>query len=323
MKDLLIIDGCTPRIASEAMFNRIHSAGVTAVTVSLVAAEATFMEAASEMVIYHNMAEQYSDRCLIATSGADIERAKRENKLAVIFALQNGQPIEDHHLVMIPTLYRNGLRMVQLTYNERNRLGDGCLEPENRGLTLMGMEVIQELNRFGILIDLSHVGDRTAMDAIEHSKDPCVFSHADCRSLWNSPRNRTDEEIKAIASTGGLIGMTPFAPFCQPAANQRPTLDDFFRHMDHALALVGPDHVAIGTDIAEHWAVKWAGGTPRRYPQVSGTYSWQTIYADGFHSFDCIPDVVEKMSKRGYSDTDIAKIMGQNWLRVLKQVWRG
>lgn len=319
--DLLIIDGCTPRIASDALFNKIRDSGITAVNVSLVAAEAHFYDAAAEMNVYYGMVEAYPDQCLIALTTEDILRAKKEKKVAIIFSPQNAQIVEENHLVQLPLLYRSGVRMIQLTYNERNRLGDGCMEPENRGLTLIGREVVLEMNRLGIVVDLSHVGDRTAMDAIEYSQAPCVFSHANARALAPSPRNKPDELIKAIAAKGGLIGICPYAPFCEPALYVRPTLEDYFRHMDYVLDLVGPDHVGIGTDIAEHWTVRWNGGTPKRYPEMTGTYTWKTIYADGFHSIDCFPRVIEGMSKRGYSDADIAKIVGGNWLRVYKAAW--
>lgn len=321
--DLVVIDGCMPRIASEAFFEKIHGAGVTAVCVSLVGQERHFFEALAEMNVYYNMVDAYSDKAMVAYTAADIEKAHRERKLALVFSFQNGTPVEDDWVNRLPVFYRNGLRMVQLTYNERNRLGDGVFEPEGRGLTLTGIQVVRELNRLGIVIDLSHVGIRSGMDAIELSTDPCVYSHANCRALTDSARNKTDEQIRAIAEKGGVIGITPYAPFCETARNVRPALNNYLDHIDYAVQLVGVDHVGIGTDIAEHWAVRWAGGTPRRYPDMVGNYTWKTIYAEGFHDLGLFPNVAEALLKRGYSGDDLRKIFGGNFLRVFRQVWGG
>lgn len=319
--DMIVVDACTPRIASSQFMERIREAGVTAVCVSLAGQTGGFFESMEEMNVYYNMVGAFPNETMIATTTQDIVQAKKEGKLALIFSFQNAVPVEDDWVNRLPFLYRNGLRMVQLTYNETNRLGNGCFEPRDAGLTQIGIQIVRELNRLGIVIDLSHVGVQTSLDAIKYSKDPCVFSHADCMSLCESVRNKTDEQIKAIAAKGGVIGFTPYAPFCESVRDQRPTLEDYLKHIDYAVNLVGIDHVGIGTDIAEHWAVRWAGGTPRRYPDMTRNYTWETIYAEGFHSIACFPDVFDALLKRGYSEEDVYKIAGGNFLRIFKQVW--
>lgn len=318
---MVVVDACTPRIASTPFMEKIRSAGVTAVCVSLAGQAGGFFEAMEEMNVYYNMAGIFPNETMIALTTEDIKKAKTEGKLALIFAFQNAVPVEADWVNRLPFFYRNGLRIVQLTYNETNRLGHGCFEPIDTGLTLTGIQIVRELNRLGIVIDLSHVGIKTSSDAIELSKHPCIFSHADCRTLCDCRRNKTDEQIRAIAAKGGVIGITPYAPFCEPAKGQRPTLDDYLRHMEYAINLVGVDHVGIGTDIAEHWAVRWAGGTPRRYPDMTGNYTWETIYAKGFDSISYFGDVFEALLKRGYSDEDVLKIAGGNFMRVFREVW--
>lgn len=324
--DMIIIDGCTPRIGSDSFFENIRSAGVTAVCVSVSAQVGAaqvggFFDAVQEMNVYYNLAEVHADRCLIATTTEDVRRAKTEGKLAIIFAFQNGMPVESDPVNLVPVFYRNGVRIIQLTYNERNRLGDGCFEPENLGLTTMGQQVVTEMNRLGILVDLSHVGHRTGTDAIEFSTDPCVYSHTGCLALTESLRNKSDTEIRLIAEKGGLVGISPYAPFIEPRSGERPTLSDFIDHIDHAVQLVGPDHVAIGTDIAEHWSVRWLSNSGRRFPRLVEKYTWDTIYADGFEHLGRFPEVVEALGKRGYSGEDTAKIVGGNWMRVFETVW--
>ncbi|HEY0261150.1 MAG TPA: membrane dipeptidase [Lacisediminihabitans sp.] len=324
--DMIVVDGCTPRIGSDGFFEAIRTAGVTAVCVSLSAQVGAaqvggFFEAVQEMNVYFNLAEIYSDRCLIATTTDDIRRAKAESKLAIIFAFQNGMPIEADPVNLVPFFYRNGVRIIQLTYNERNRLGDGCFEPENLGLTTMGQQTVTEMDRLGILIDLSHVGHRTGMDAIEYSENPAVFSHTGCLALTDSVRNKSDDEIRLIAAKGGLVGISPYAPFIEPRSGERPTLSDFIDHIDHAVQLVGPDHVAIGTDIAEHWSVRWASNSGRRFPKLVEKYSWDTVYAEGFESLARFPEVAQALDRRGYASAEVAGILGGNWMRVFDTVW--
>lgn len=327
LDDMIVIDGCTPRIGSDGFFEQIRAAGVTAVCVSITAQVGAhqvggFFDAVQEMNVYFNLAEVYSDRCLIASTTADIERAKRENKLAIIFAFQNGMPVEADPVNLVPVFYRNGVRIIQITYNERNRIGDGCFEPENRGLTTIGQQLITEMDRLGILVDLSHVGHKTGTDAIEYSQNPAVFSHIGCLALTESPRNKSDDEIKLIAEKGGLAGISPYAPFIEPKSGERPTLSDYIDHIEHAVQLVGPDHVAIGTDIAEHWSVRWLSNSGRRFPHLVSKYTWDTVYADGFENLGRFPEVGTALQARGYDTTDIAKIVGGNWMRVFGQVWK-
>lgn len=320
--DSIVIDACAPRIASTEFLERIRAAGVTASCVTLAGQVGDFFSAVAEMNMYYNLVDAFPDKTMLVTQASDIRRAKEKGALGIVFSFQNATPLGDDWVNRLPVFYRNGVRMVQITYNERNLLGDGCLEPENRGLTQYGRQVVHGLNQLGIVIDLSHVGDQTVLDTIERSQAPCVFSHANCRSLTPSPRNKTDDQVRALAEAGGVMCITPYAPFCESVPGQRPTMKDVLNHIDHAIDLAGIDHVGIGTDIAEHWAVRWMGGTPKRYPEVVGNYTWQTIYAEGFHTISGLSDLPTELGKRGYKAKDISKILGGNMLRVFDQVWK-
>lgn len=324
--DIVVIDGCTPRIGSDRFLDQILDAGVSAVCVTVSAQIGAHMvgglfQAIEEINVYYNLAEVRPDKCLVATSTADIAAAKETGRLALILTLQNCAPIEADPVNLLPFLHRNGVKIAQLTYNERNRLGDGCFEPVDGGLTTIGRQAVREMNRLGILIDLSHVGLRTGLEAIEYSDKPCVFTHTGCASLTECLRNKPDDLIKNLADRGGIIALSPYSPFCQKRPGQRPKLEDYLNHVDRALELVGDDHVAIGTDIAEHWAVRWFSNSGRRMPDLVAGYSWETIYADGFDSLSCIPSVLDAFRQRGYTEETVRKLAGANWFRIFEETW--
>src|SRR3954471_5352820 len=162
----------------------------------------------------------------------DIFEAKKAGQLGVIFGVQSPTWL-DGKRERIRLMYKLGLRTLQLTYMERNQLGDGCLEPENRGLTNFGMQVVRECNRLGILVDCSHVGERTSLDAVRESKKPIVISHTAVKKIVDNPRCVSDEQMKAIADKGGAIGITTFSPFIN--RERQPTLDDYLDHFDYAI----------------------------------------------------------------------------------------
>jgi len=230
----------------------------------------------------------------------DIYRAKEERKLAVILQFQNTIPIE-HDVRLLEVWYKLGVRIVELTYNERNLVGDGCMEKADCGLSEFGRKVVEEMNRIGLVIDLSHVGERSASEAIELSKDPLIFSHSNARAVCDVPRNISDEHIKAVAEKRGVIGINALSPFLRKdGEKQGTTLTDYLKHIDHVVKLVGVDFVGIGTDYTE-------GEGPPRFC---------------FRSITDLLDVAALLLENGYSDKDLKKIMGENWLRVFKAVWK-
>jgi membrane dipeptidase len=202
---------------------------------------------------------------------------------------------------------------------ERNRLGDGCLEPENRGLTHFGMQVIRECNRLGIVVDCSHVGVRTTLDAAQASGQPIVISHTAVRALTDNPRCVTDEQMKAVAATGGVVGITAYAPFIR--YDRRPTLDDYVDHFDYVADLVGIEHVGFATDWFDgKTKTNWA--TPWYYPEVTRGTAYGALGLEGFATRADLQNLVAKLRERGRSAAEIAKILGGNYLRVLEAVWK-
>ena len=297
------------------------AAGVTAVNVTLASANSSFYDMLKRMDPYLMLLSIAPQEALLVTRSTDIRRAKDANMLGLIFGWQNGSPLgEDTMYVRVA--YTLGVRIIQLTYNERNAIGDGCLEPENRGLTAFGRQVVTEMNRLGMVIDLSHVGDRTCAEAIDYSSAPCIFSHANPRALSNSPRNKPDDLIRAIAAKGGIIGLTPYAPFAEIQEHQRPTAEDYFRLVDYVVNLVGIDSVAFGTDMPEgRDRLAYEIVMAKRYPAVAKGYDHTSRHAYGFDSLDGLRAIPNELLKRGYSDEDIRKFLGGNLMRVFAHVW--
>ncbi len=248
----------------------------------------------------------------------DIFEAKKNGQLGVIFGVQNAGWIGTER-ERIRILHKLGLRSLQLTYMERNLLGDGCLEPENRGLTNFGMQVVRECNRLGIVVDCSHVGQRTSIEAAKLSRKPIVISHTAVRAITDNPRCVTDEQMTAVAQKGGTIGITTFSPFIR--ADRQPTLDDYLDHFDYAIRLIGEDHVTFATDWFDgKTKTNWA--TPWYYPEVTQGKQYGGLGLVGFSQRSELANVVAGMLERDYTPERIGKILGGNFIRVLREVWK-
>ncbi|HEY8948594.1 MAG TPA: membrane dipeptidase [Rhizomicrobium sp.] len=257
----------------------------------------------------------------------DILRAKRENKIGLIYGFQNAAMM-GNDASRVATFKGLGVRVIQLTYNPRNQLGDGSMVKENKGLTDFGREVVAQLNEHRIMVDLSHSGQNTCLDAARASKAPISINHTGCRALCDMPRNKTDEELKLVASKGGFVGIY-FMPFLK--ADSHPHAEDVVAHIDHAVNVCGEDVVGIGTDgdvtgiddmnVYRSFAAKQiadrakqglgaTGETPDTYPFV--------IDLRGVDQFRKLEGLLKA---KGYSDTRIEKIMGRNFLRYAKEIW--
>jgi membrane dipeptidase len=322
---LIIVEGCTWTF--DGWTEKIAQSGVTALNLTLVGGTEGFAEALREFEHALSVIRADPDHFLLACSVADIRRAKAEHKTSIVFNFQNGRSVEDRleHLLLFHEL---GLRSMQLTYNERNFIGDGCLEPANAGLSLFGRRVVTEMNRLGILIDLTHVGERTTLEAIERSEHPCVFSHSNPRRRAPNLRNITDEQIRACARRDGVIGLSPWGPICWTGGDNPPTMDDLIAHIEYVANLVGIDHAGIGTDSTtstrlDHIAAH-ATEINTAYAAVTGTYVGR--FGTGLQerypvAAEDLPKVATRLRERGFSAVDTAKVMGGNFLRVWETVW--
>ena len=306
----------------DAIDQRIQ-AGITVSNETLAADRETFREATALVYDYLTLASIERDRLLIIESVDDIERAKRKGCHGLILGFQGATAFEDD-VSTVFLFQKLGVRIVGLAYNGRTAVGDGCYEKQDQGLTVHGRRVIHAMNEAGITVDLSHVGERTSLEAIEVSTRPIIFSHSNCRALTPHVRNISDEQIQAVASKGGVIGIGPHSVFCERIRGQRPSIDDFLAHFEHVIDLVGIDHVGIGTDMFGGETLSerlFRAKFSRVVPAFFAGYSIAEKYVTGFERVEHFPRLAEEFSKRGYTEDDTRKILGGNFVRVFQETW--
>jgi membrane dipeptidase len=261
-----------------------------------------------------------------ATAVGDIERAKREGRGALALST-NGVPLPQQwesvqdELSLIRVFHQLGVRMMHLTYNRRNMIGDGSGEKSDAGLSDFGRAVVAEMNRVGVLVDVSHSGPRTSLEAARASEKPMVVSHAACKALNDHFRNKPDEVIRAVAETGGLMGVCAVPRFLGGAGDLNTLLD----HVDHVVKVVGANHVAIATDFSYRSSA--AGGEFRKVPRGGKSRaSWESLWptpigptppSQKTMAWTNWPLFTVGLVKRGYRDVDIQKIIGGNAVRVV------
>ena len=268
-----------------------------------------------------------ADRLLLVRTTADILRAKRERKLAVLIGTQDSVMIGPE-LDRVAQLKKDGVMTVQLTYNNRNLSGDGSLEPDNAGLSKLGRATIERIEAEKLLLDLSHGGAKTMAEGAAHAKRPLVISHTGARTLADHPRNTSDETMRAVADKGGVIGVY-FMPFL--TLDSQPRGEDLVRHIEHVAKVVGVDHVGIGTDngvlppvITEatrksnrEWAmerIRRGIAAPGEGPDVF------PIVAD-YNDVGRYRRLADVLGRRGWSTTRLEKFFGGNFLRVYRDAW--
>lgn len=250
----------------------------------------------------------------------DIALAKRTDRIAVIRGIQNSdhfRSVED-----VKLFHGLGQRVSLLTYNEQNLLGSGSTERGDGGLSNYGIAIVKAMNEAGMLVDVSHSGDRTVLDAIEASSKPIAIGHANCRALNDHPRARTDEAIRKLASKGGVIGIAAIRPFVK--AEDPTTIEDLVDHYDHVVRLVGVEHVGIGSDSDLYG---YDALPPAILEAMKAGYSAQYKFRpkndiEAFSHPLKIYDLTEAFIRRGYTDAQIQLILGGNFVRLFKQTWR-
>jgi len=326
----IYIDSCM-QMWPDGDFHLAHRHGVTAYAVTAWSPPADPATALKGLMYWHGIARE-QDGLEVVRTVEDIRRMKREGKAGLLLAAQDGDWI-GHELSRVQTFHEAGLRMMLLVYSADNQLGGGCLDRTDAGLSLLGQRVVEECNRVGIAIDLSHTGRRTTLEIIDHSAQPCVWSHSNCAALVPSPRNVDDEQIRACIARGGVVGVVSWGPLCmKPNTTRRPTVDDFIDHIDHVAQLAGnAEHVGMGTDISigsyplhEHdpfGAPPYPSFTQRYNEHVTADTRARERYVEGFDDYAQIVDVADRLLARGYSEGDVRAVLGENFLRVFEEVW--
>jgi membrane dipeptidase len=301
------------------------ASGLTAVNVTLASPTSPFEQTVRQMGAWDQLIRA-TPELLKVVSARDIRRAKTEGKIGVIFGLQNGAPIGDR-LDRIDLYGDFGLRVFQLTYNPANQIGDGASAPQNRGLTPFGRQVVERLNARRMMVDLSHSGERTCLEAARASRQPVSINHTGCRALADLPRNKTDEELRLVASRGGYVGIY-FMAYLKTSGP--PNAEDVVSHIDHAVNVCGEDGVGIGTDgtitpFDDLQAFRAANAKDVAARRAAGVASTETADTFPFVTDLRGPDQFHKLArllrKRGYRTARVEKILGLNFVRYAETVW--
>jgi membrane dipeptidase len=266
----------------------------------------------------------HQDMVLRAERIADIRRAKANGQIAFIPSLEAATPIENE-LDRLDILYGLGVRSSGIAYSEANTLGSGLREARDGGLTVFGRQAVQRMNRLGIAIDVSHSGDQTSLDTIEVSEKPIFITHAGARALWNTKRMKPDEVLQACAAKGGVIGIEAAPHTTLTERHRRHSIESVMEHFEYVANLAGIDHVAFGPDtlFGDHVALHQLFAGQLSIAQAHGQHEFERVpYVDGIENpAEAFPNIVRWLVTHGYSDDDIAKVLGGNIMRVLETAW--
>ena len=316
---LTVIDGLVISKWSRAVFVDMRKGGLTAANCTCSIWEG-FAGTMRNIAQWKRWFADNADLITPVRTTADISCAKAEGKTGIILGFQNTSALEDQ--VGYVQLFKElGVGVMQITYNTQNLAGAGCYERRDTGLSGFGYEVVAEMNRVGILCDLSHVGAVTSRDVIVASKRPVACTHILPAALKAHPRNKSDEEIRFIVEHGGFIGVTMFPPFL--ARGNDSTVEDYVAAIDYVIRIAGEDHVGIGTDFTQ-------GQDDAFFEYICHDkgYGWRVtgplgdvVNPTGMRTLGDFPNLTAAMEHEGWPETKIRKIVGENWLRLLADVW--
>jgi len=260
---------------------------------------------------YRKYIQSHPEDYVLVSGVDDVLRAKVTGKLAIAFDLEGSEPLLGD-LNLISLYYGLGVRQMILAYNKDNRASGGCMEGKI-GLTDFGKEVIREMNRVGMIVDVSHVSHRASLETCDISRDPVIFSHSNPKGLRNHPRNITDEQIVACANTGGVIGINGIGDFLGGTRS-----DLVVKNIEYVMNLVGPEHVGIGLDyvVDKQELIDYINDHPDVFPPG------KTDHYLAFVEPEQYSEVIELLYRKGYSEQIINGVLGGNFLRVAKRVWK-
>jgi membrane dipeptidase len=308
----------TPLTDGEAAMFR--SSGITAFHNSVgVGGASAYDDALQFIAAWSGFVGRNAEVFSLVGRAEDIDHAKAKQKIAVIMGLQNADEFRDPKDVK--AFFELGLRCAQLTYNSQNLIGSGSTDRVDGGISDYGVEIIKAMNEVGMLVDVSHSGDRTTLEAIELSPKPIAFTHSNCRALNNHPRLKTDEAIRKLAAKGGVMGITGVRNFVKD--KEPTTVEDIVDHIDHVVKLVGIEHVGIGTDSD---LMGYDHMPPDQYKQLKAGYKSSYAFrdkidTDGFNHPRKMYGLTAALVRRGYSDSNIQAVLGGNFRRLLGSTW--
>jgi membrane dipeptidase len=313
----IVIDGLIISKWDRAVFEDMRKGGLTAANCTVSVWE-DFKGTVHNIAQMKSLIRDNADLLTLVRTTRDIDDAKREGKTGIILGFQNAHAFEDH-LGHIEAFADMGVRVVQLCYNTQNLIGTGCYERDG-GLSGYGHEVIAEMNRVGIMVDLSHVGPKTSEEAILASKKAVTYSHCLPAGLKEHPRNKSDEQLRFIADHGGFIGVTMFPPFLRRGTEA--TVDDYVEAIGYVINLVGEDCVGVGTDHTQGYGQDFFDHITHDKGRHRRLTNFGTVLNPlGIRTIGEMPNLTAAMEKAGWKPSRIEKVIGRNWTRVFKDVW--
>ncbi len=321
----MFIDGLQYCNWSEKIFHELRDSNVTAIHVTISYHE-QFRDTVSNFEKWNKWFKKYPSLIMPAYFAEDVEKAKKLNKTAIIFGFQNPAPIEDD-IGLVEILHRLGGRFMQLSYNNQSLLATGCYEENDPGITRMGKEVIKEMNRVGMVVDMSHSSEKSTLDAIELSERPIVISHAN-PSFWHSAkRNKSNNILSKLAESNGILGFSLYPHHLNNSSSCK--LEDFCSMIARTVDLMGIDHVGFGSDLCQDQPdriVEW---------MRVGKWTKEIDYGEGSASNPGFPNmpiwfrdnrdwhnIIIGLKNIGFNEEEVDKIKGKNWLNFFKKSFR-
>ena len=309
---------------SAEMVANAKASGITAVNLTVSSAP-NVADTFRDMGYWERELQAHPDALMKIYSVADLRRAKETRRLGLIYGFQNASMLEGN-ASNLDVFQRFGVRIIQLTYNDRNLLGDGCLEPANAGLSRHGRDVVARMNELRMLVDLSHCGLQTTADGIATSSRPVAITHSGCRGVFDHPRSKTDDILRALANKGGVIGIY-MMPFIN--AQGQPMAADLIKQIEYAVKVCGEDHVGIGSDLsitphvvnAEYEAKHRRFVEGRKQRGIAAPREEDYMFVKDLNAPRRLELIADQLLTRGHSATRVEKIIGGNWMRVFGEVW--
>ena len=293
-----------------------HAHGYTVASITTAGDNHNVSEAVQMIARCRAYVRAQPDKFVFIETAEDVQRTKSSGKLGIILHLEGSECFE-RNLDMVEAFYRLGIRHAQLVFNIPNAAAGECAEGNEVPLSAWGRSLIAEMERVGILLDLAHTRYRSTMEAMEVSTKPVMFSHCNIGGVFKHYRNLRDDQIKGCAATGGLIGLSGSSGYLGDAASVQEMM---FRHVDYVVQLIGPDHIAFGLDtvLDEDKANRWIKARPEAEWPGSRDPDWPGFR---FARSDAIPGLIDIMLAHGYGDDDVRKFLGENYVRLCKEVW--
>ena len=319
---MFIIDALQYSNWSEKIFHQMNEGGITAVHVTICYHE-DFQEMVQNVIAWNNRFEQYSQLIFPGRTADDVRKAHEEGRTVIFFGFQNCSPIEDN-IGLVEVCHQLGVRFMQLSYNNQSLLAAGCYEVDDPGITRMGRQVIKEMNRVGLVVDMSHSANRSTLEAIEISERPIAITHANPSNWYDALRNKSDDVLKSLAQSGGMLGFSIYPHHLKDKSDCQ--LEDFCGMIARTADMMGVERIGFGSDLCQDQpdsVVEW---------MRNGTWTREKDFGEGSASFAGFPEqpnwfkdnrdfknILNCLRKTGFSEIEVERIAGLNWLEFFER----